>query len=106
MKIILGARFEHSAPGMPIYVLDIDGFGYVDLVKDESQFYYVNLGKEELIKLKKLIEKELDMKSKKVVPFNKREEKDNKKAFAKTEKSVKPVAKDTNKTRRKMKKPA
>lgn len=41
----------------------------------------------------------------KVNPFNKREEKDAKKAFAETEKTVKPVAKDTNKTRRKIKKP-
>lgn len=38
-------------------------------------------------------------------PFDKRENKDKKKAFANTEKSVKPVAKDTNKTRRKMVKP-
>lgn len=40
-----------------------------------------------------------------VNPYNKRQVKNAKKAFAKTEKSVKPVAKDTNKTRRKMKKP-
>lgn len=40
-----------------------------------------------------------------VAPYNKREEKDDKKAIASTERSVKPVAKDTNKTRRKMKKP-
>jgi hypothetical protein len=33
-------------------------------------------------------------------PYNKREDKNNKKAFAETEKSVKSVAKDTNKTRR------
>lgn len=45
------------------------------------------------------------MKSKKVNPFDKRMVKDDKKAVAKTEKSVKPVAKDTNKTRRKQKKP-
>lgn len=45
------------------------------------------------------------MKAKKPVPFNKREVKNEKKAFARTEKSVKPVAKDTNKTRRDMKKP-
>jgi hypothetical protein len=38
-------------------------------------------------------------------PFDKRENTDTKKSFAKTEKSVKPVAKDTNKTRRSMKKP-
>lgn len=41
------------------------------------------------------------MKAKKPVPYNEREEKDNKKAFASTEKGVKPVVKDTNKTRRK-----
>ena len=41
------------------------------------------------------------MKAKKPNPFNKRETKDDKKAFARTEKSVKPVAKDTNATRRK-----
>ena len=35
------------------------------------------------------------------VPYNKREAKIEKKAIASTEKSVKPVAKDTNKTRRK-----
>ncbi len=46
------------------------------------------------------------MKANKPVPMNKREVKNEKKAFARTEKSVKPVAKDTNKTRRKMKKPA
>ena len=38
-------------------------------------------------------------------PYNRREEKDDKKAFKVTSKSVKPVAKDTNKTRRKMVKP-
>lgn len=38
-------------------------------------------------------------------PYNVREEKVTKKAFASTAKSVKPVAKDTNKTRRKMVKP-
>ena len=36
-----------------------------------------------------------------VEPYNKREVKDDKKAMASTNKSVKPVAKDTNKTRRK-----
>ena len=41
------------------------------------------------------------MESKKPTPYNKRETKVAKKAFASTEKSVKPVAKDTNKTRRK-----
>ena len=38
---------------------------------------------------------------KKVNPFNKKEEKNDAKAFNRTEKSVKSVAKDTNKTRRK-----
>lgn len=37
----------------------------------------------------------------KVNPYNKREVKNDKKAIARTEKGVKPVAKDTNKTRRK-----
>lgn len=41
----------------------------------------------------------------KVNPYNKREDKNAKKAFSETEKGVKPVAKDTNKTRRKMAKP-
>ena len=36
-----------------------------------------------------------------VEPYQKREVKDDKKAMASTNKSVKPVAKDTNKTRRK-----
>lgn len=36
-----------------------------------------------------------------VEPYSKREVKADKKAMASTEKSVKPVAKDTNKTRRK-----
>lgn len=45
------------------------------------------------------------MKAKGSNPYNKREDKNDKKAFARTEKSVKAVAKDTNKTRRKMKKP-
>ena len=45
------------------------------------------------------------MQAKKPVPFNRREVKNEKKAFGRTVKSVKPVAKDTNKTRRKMKKP-
>jgi hypothetical protein len=40
-----------------------------------------------------------------VEPYNKRNVANSKKAFASTEKSVKPVAKDTNKTRRKMVKP-
>lgn len=40
-----------------------------------------------------------------VEPYNKREVKNDKKAMASTKKSVKPVAKDTNKTRRKMSKP-
>ncbi len=38
-------------------------------------------------------------------PYDKREQKDMKKAMGKSEKTVKPVAKDTNKTRRKMVKP-
>lgn len=38
-------------------------------------------------------------------PFNKRSVKNAGKAFRDTEATVKPVAKDTNKTRRKMKKP-
>jgi DNA-nicking Smr family endonuclease len=38
-------------------------------------------------------------------PYNRREEKDDKKAFKSVAKSVKPVAKDTNKTRRKVVKP-
>ncbi len=45
------------------------------------------------------------MQAKKPNPYNKREVKNAKKAFARTEKSVKAVAKDTNKTRRKMVKP-
>ena len=40
-----------------------------------------------------------------VNPYDKRMKKDDKKAFAATKKTVKPVAKDTNKTRRKMVKP-
>lgn len=42
---------------------------------------------------------------KKSVPYDKREVKDKKKAFSNTSKTVKPVAKDTNKTRRSMKTP-
>ena len=38
-------------------------------------------------------------------PYNRRAEKDDKKAFKSVNKSVKPVAKDTNKTRRKIVKP-
>jgi hypothetical protein len=38
---------------------------------------------------------------KKSNPYNKREDMDDKKAFKKTEKTVKSVAKDTNATRRK-----
>lgn len=38
-------------------------------------------------------------------PFVKREDKNASKSFARTDKSVKSVAKDTNKTRRKMVKP-
>jgi hypothetical protein len=38
-------------------------------------------------------------------PYDRRGEKITKKAFKSVEKSVKPVAKDTNKTRRKMVKP-
>lgn len=45
------------------------------------------------------------MKAKKSVPYNVREDKDAKKAFARTKSDVKPAAKDTNKTRRKMVKP-
>lgn len=45
------------------------------------------------------------MKVSKPNPMNKREDKDAKKAFARTKSIVKPVAKDTNKTRRKMVKP-
>jgi hypothetical protein len=41
------------------------------------------------------------MKAKGSNPYNKREDKVAKKAFETTEKGVKPVAKDTNKTRRK-----
>ena len=45
------------------------------------------------------------MKSRKVKPYDKEYVKDKKKAFSRTEKSVKAVAKDTNKTRRKVVKP-
>jgi hypothetical protein len=45
------------------------------------------------------------MKAKKPNPFNKREDKNAKKAVARTNNMVKPVAKDTNKTRRPIKKP-
>lgn len=38
-------------------------------------------------------------------PYNKREDKITKRAFEAGEKAVRPVAKDTNKTRRKMIKP-
>ena len=38
-------------------------------------------------------------------PYDKREDKNTKKAIAGNEKGVKPVAKDTNKTRRKIVKP-
>ena len=41
----------------------------------------------------------------KIDPFDKRKVELSKKAVAKTEKAVRPVAKDTNKTRRKMVKP-
>jgi hypothetical protein len=41
------------------------------------------------------------MGSRKVVPYQKRYVMDKKKAVANTEKTTKPVAKDTNKTRRK-----
>lgn len=40
-----------------------------------------------------------------VEPYNEREVKDDKRAMASTKKSTKPVAKDTNKTRRKVVKP-
>lgn len=52
-----------------------------------------------------VIIKEKVMQSKKPNPYNKREVKNERKAMANTNKTVKPVAKDTNKTRRKMKKP-
>jgi len=42
----------------------------------------------------------------KINPYDKRKVKNSKKAKDETEKGVKPVAKDTNKTRRKMVKPA
>jgi len=45
------------------------------------------------------------MQAKKPNPYNKRETKNAKKAFARTAKGVKPVARDTNKTRRKIVKP-
>jgi hypothetical protein len=45
------------------------------------------------------------MQAKKPNPMNRREVKNEKKAFSRTEKSVKAVAKDTNKTRRSMKTP-
>lgn len=45
------------------------------------------------------------MKASKPNPFNKKEVKNEKKAFKNTSKSVKSVAKDTNKTKRKMIKP-
>lgn len=45
------------------------------------------------------------MKAKGSNPYNKRADDNDKKAFGRTEKSVKPVAKDTNKTRRRMVKP-
>jgi hypothetical protein len=45
------------------------------------------------------------MKGKKVNPFDKARSKDDERATLNTNKSIKPVAKDTNKTRRKVKKP-
>lgn len=46
------------------------------------------------------------MKGKEKSPLNRREDKETKQAFAKTKRTVKPVAKDTNKTRRDFKKPS
>jgi len=62
-----------------------------------------SFAKDLLRQLKKSMEDA--MQAKKPVPANKREVKNEKKAFARTEKTVKEVAKDTNKTRRKMVKP-
>ena len=45
------------------------------------------------------------MQAKKPNPYNRREVKNETKAFSNTKKSVKDVKKDTNKTRRKMVKP-
>lgn len=45
------------------------------------------------------------MKSKTLRPYDKEYVKNKKKSYSKTNKTVKPVAKDTNKTRRKMIKP-
>ena len=45
------------------------------------------------------------MKEGKPTPYNKRPARNVKKAYANTKKTVAPVAKDTNKTRRKMVKP-
>ena len=49
--------------------------------------------------------KEKEMKAKGSNPFNKMKDKNAKMAFSKTAKTVKPVAKDKNSTRRKMVKP-
>jgi hypothetical protein len=64
------------------------------MVKNTTNTFLLNINQKELI-----------MKSRKVNPFDKEKVKNSKTAMDKTEKSVKPVAKDTNKTRRNMKKP-
>ncbi len=106
MKIMIGKMFKWGEPP-ECYALFIEGLGLLECILDQEDkpFACILLNGKKLLKLKKLIEKELNMKSKKVNPSNKREEKNAKKSFSKTEKTVKPVAKDTNKTRRKMKKP-
>lgn len=105
MKILLGQVFGWTDPPSP--AIWIKGIGTLNGIKDKDFPIYncIVLNRKQLIQLKKVIEEELDMKGKKVNPFDKREEKNDAKAFAQTENTVKPVAKDTNKTRRKRMKP-
>lgn len=110
MKVLLGQMFRWRDNPCP--ALYIDGVGTIEGSKDKDYPLYncAILNRRQLIKLKNLIEKELDMMSSgkgrgNVNPYNKRQVKNAKKAFSKTEKTVKPVAKDTNKTRRSIKKP-
>lgn len=104
MKIQIGQVFNYR--DRPIDAFYVEGIGTLEIKEDieEPPFKCIELNRKQLLKFKKIIDKELAMKGK-VNPYNKREDKDSKKAFAKTEKSVASVAKDTNKTKRNMKKP-
>ena len=104
MLFIVGKIVDHK----DIYglqILGLDTYEFEVIGRPPYSWYGVELTFDQMIKLRYQLNKEIGEIEMKEKPFDKREDKDTKKAFKRTNKSVKPVAKDKNSTRRKMSTP-